>query len=47
MPGPMVETTPTGRTGFLGDDAGGNTQEFHGDVRATGAQFTISDLDDG
>ena len=47
MPGPVVETTPTGRTGLLGDDARGNAQEIHGDVRATGAQFSVTDFDDG
>lgn len=47
MPSPMVETTPAGRTGLLGDDAHGNAQELDGDVRPTGAQLSVSDFDDG
>lgn len=46
MPGPVVETTPSGRPGFLGDDAGGNAQKIDRDVRTPGPQLPVADLDD-
>lgn len=47
MPRPVVETTPSGRAGLLGDDAGRNAQKIDRDVGASRAQLSVADLDDG